>query len=479
MTFPQLIRRVQIVIEPVSGSVSTASEPAPALTPTFWLLILLIGSLSGIASGLLIRLLHWIEHLAYNGHTGSFLSDIASSSPLRRVAVLFMAGVIVSVFLALERYFKIRPTGNRAATTAQSPRTLPTLAEALVSIFTVGMGTPLGREAALREAASLIAARLSDRAPLTPQQRRLLLACGAGAGMGAAYNVPFAGALFAVEIVLGTFSTRALLAATVTSCLATISSWLLLPNVPSYTIPELHLTRSTLVFAILAGPLCGAGSAAFVRLIAWACRHRSHGAFVLLAPILVLTCVGIASLPYPELLGNGKEAIQSIFFNREAVPVLAVLLFLRPIATVASLRSGAVGGLFTPVMSIGAILGSLIAGLWIRAANLLQISTSPDTAITFAFLGAAATLSAGTQAPISSILFLLEMTHRGGTLLLPILIAVTLAIVTHRRLTPGSIFTVRRDPGGSGQVQADLAKAYTIQPADPNNPGEDPCATHP
>jgi chloride channel protein, CIC family len=421
---------------------SNATEPLP---PVFWLLAALIGAGSGLAAGILIRLLHFVEHLAYHQNTGSFLGDVASSPTFRRVAILVCAGVLVSLFLALEHGLKLRSPGNRAATTPESPRTLPTLLEAFVSIFTVGMGSPLGREAAVREAGALIGARLAERVRLTPAQRTLLIACGAGGGMAAAYNVPFAGALFAVEIVLGTFSLQAMLAATVTSCIATASSWLLLPNEPSYTVPALPFTGAALVFALLAGPLCGVCSAAFVQLIAWACTHRPRGSFVLIAPIVVLTCIGIASLPYPELLGNGKEAVQAIFFNRESVPVLVVLLFLRPIATVASLRSGAPGGLFTPVMCIGAILGSLVAGVWTRVAPILHLSASADNALSFAFIGAGATLAAGTQAPISSVLFLLEMTHRGDSLLIPLLLAVVLASITHRRITLGSIFSARRN----------------------------------
>ena len=422
----------------LTDAASEATEPLPSV---FWVLTVLIGAGSGLAAGALIRLLHLVEHLAYNQHTGSFLGDIASSPDSRRVAVLTCAGLLVSLFLAL----KLSGPGNRAASTTGSPRTVPSLVEAFVSIFTVGMGSPLGREAAVREAGALIAARLSERVRLTPQQRTLLIACGAGGGMAAAYNVPFAGALFAVEIVLGAFSVQAMLAATVASCIATACSWLFLPNVPAYTVPELPFTVGTFVFAVVAGPLCGVCSAAFVRLIAWACLHRPRGSFVLIAPVIVLTCVGVASLRYPEMLGNGKEVVQAIFFNHESISVLAVLLFLRPIATVASLRTGAPGGLFTPVMCIGAILGSLAAGLFSHLAPLLHLQASPENALTFVFIGAGATLAAGTQAPISSVLFLLEMTHRGDSLLIPLLLAVAIASVIHRRITPGSIFSVRRN----------------------------------
>jgi H+/Cl- antiporter ClcA len=306
------------------------------------------------------------------------------------------------------------------------------------------MGAPLGREAALKEAAAFLAARFAATARLSSNHRELLIACGAGAGMAAAYNVPFGGAVFAVEVLIGVVSVQSVTAALVTSCIATATSWLFLPDRPTYTVPELHVSASILAFAILTAPLFGIVSAAFVSAIAWASRERPRRGLMWIAPILVLTCVGIAATAFPELLGNGKDAIQNTFLNRDSIHTLGFLLLLRPIATVASFRSGAVGGLFTPTMSLGAILGSVLGTLWLRLPiPLLREQAAAMPSSIFPVIGSGAILAAATQAPISSLIFLLELTHRLDAVTLPLLLAMAGALLTHRLFQKGSIYSVR------------------------------------
>jgi H+/Cl- antiporter ClcA len=107
-----------------------------------------------------------------------------------------------------------------------------TLGSALLSVLLVGMGASLGREGAPKQAGAVIANSLSDRARLSDEQRKLLVACGAGAGMAAAYGVPLGGALFAVEVLRGVLALRLVLPALLASAIATAVSWLVLPNAP-------------------------------------------------------------------------------------------------------------------------------------------------------------------------------------------------------------------------------------------------------
>jgi chloride channel protein, CIC family len=386
-----------------------------------------------------MRLLRFVEHVAYNANTGSFLGDVLQSSPNRRIFAMALAGLLTSCVLA---FLHRQRTSQRPVSDAN--KHAPNLIHALLSIVTVGMGAPLGREAALKETAAFIATRFASTMRLTPAHRQLLIACGAGAGMAAAYNVPFGGGIFAVEVLIGTISLQSVTAALVTSCIATATSWLFLPNLPTYTVPTFHLTASILCFSVLAAPLFGIASAAFVSGVAWASRQHPQGWWMWIAPILVLTSVGIASTAFPELLGNGKDAIQSTFLSRDSARSLCFLLLLRPIATIASFRSGAAGGLFTPTMSLGAILGSLLGSLWLRLpipALRDQVSAMPTSI--FSIIGSGAVLAAGTQAPVSSLIFLLELTHRLDALTLPLLLSMAGALLTHRFFQPGSIYSVR------------------------------------
>jgi CIC family chloride channel protein len=112
--------------------------------------------------------------------------------------------------------------------------TLRTLGSAFLSIILVGTGISLGREGAPKQAGAVFGNLLSDRAQLSDEQRRLLVACGAGAGMSAAYDVPLGGALFALEVLRGVLALRLVLPALAASVTAVLVSWLVIPNVPLY-----------------------------------------------------------------------------------------------------------------------------------------------------------------------------------------------------------------------------------------------------
>ncbi len=133
---------------------------------------------------------------------GDFLQGIEQVSGIRRVTVLLAAGVLAGMVLHALRRLSANSVGELSeAVWNKSGRmpAIPTLVSAVLSIVIVGMGVALGREGALKQASGVVAGKLSDWTQLTPPQRHLLVACGAGAGMAAAYHVPLGGALFAVE----------------------------------------------------------------------------------------------------------------------------------------------------------------------------------------------------------------------------------------------------------------------------------------
>jgi len=122
----------------------------------------------------------------------------------------------------------------------------------------VGMGASLGREGAPKQVGAVIANALSDTAKLSNEQRRLLVACGAGAGLAAAYGMPLGGALFAIEVLRGILALRLVLPALLTSLIATLVSWTVLPDAPTYFIPSFQSSASVICWAMLAGPVMSA-----------------------------------------------------------------------------------------------------------------------------------------------------------------------------------------------------------------------------
>ena len=405
----------------------------------FWTAVILTGCGTGVAAAALTRLLELVQRLAWGGKGTNLLEAAQSTTAWHHVVVLLAAGAATGLGqLALKRLSSGNGIDTTAAIWFHAGRlpALQTLGSAILSVVVVGMGASLGREGAPKQAGAVFANFFSDRLRLSDEERRLLVACGAGAGLGAAYGVPLGGALFSLEVMRGMLALRFVLPALFASIIATGISWLFLPDAPTYVIPAYTTSASILVWALLAGPIAGIISVAYVRAITWADRNKPQGWHRLLAPVVVLGSLGAASITFPQLLGNGKDVSQLAFAGQVA-PALSLLLFgLKPLATVLCIRSGTPGGLFTPSLTIGALAGGLMGYLW----TLFWPGVPPGM---FALLGAAALLAATTQGPISTVVLMIELTGRDRSFILPMLLAVGTATLVARTIELRSIYDAR------------------------------------
>jgi H+/Cl- antiporter ClcA len=221
-----------------------------------------------------------------------------------------------------------------------------------------------------------------------------------------------------------------------TALVATGFSWLILPNATTYTIPAYTTNASILTFSIFMAPLAGLLSVGYVRAIAWADKSKPNGAKSWFAPLIVLTVLGFLSVSYPQLLGNGRDVSQLTFTGAIAPMTLLVLLILKPLATISCTASGIPGGLFTPSLTIGALLGALLGHGWEYV--------WPGTPLgLYAILGAGAILAATTQGPISTIVLMMELTGKDRTFILPLILSVVIATLIARTIEPRSIYEAR------------------------------------
>jgi chloride channel protein, CIC family len=405
----------------------------------FWLAVLLTGIGTGAAAAALTRLLEVVQQFMWNGSGTNLLGAAQRAGAWRHVAVLLGAGLITGAGQIILRQLS---SGNGIDTTAaiwfHSGRlpALRTLGSALLSVVIVGMGASLGREGAPKQAGAVFANFFSDRTRLSDEQRRLLVACGAGAGMAAAYGVPLGGALFALEVMRGMLALRYVLPAIFASVVATAVSWIALPDAPTYPIPAYPSSMSSVVFAVLAGPIAGLVSVGYVRAVTWADRNKPRSWRRFTAPLVVLGMLGAVSIPFPQLLGNGKDISQLTFTNQIPALLLLALLALKPLATVMCVRSGAPGGLFTPSLTVGALLGAVLGHAW------AWIWPGVPSGL-FALLGAGAVLSATTQGPISTVVLMMELTGRDRSFILPLLLAVGTATLVARSIESRSIYDAR------------------------------------
>ena len=377
---------------------STTLAHPDAVRFSVQLAVMLTGAATGVAAAALTRMLEIVQRFMWGGSGTDLLNAAQRAGPWRHVSVLLAAGVVTCVGQIVLRRLS---SGNGIDTTAaiwfhagRMPA-LRTLGSAALSVITVGMGASLGREGAPKQAGAVFANFFSDRVKLSDEQRRLLVACGAGAGMSAAYGVPLGGALFALEVMRGVLALRYVLPALFASVVATAVSWLVLPDAPTYLIPAFASSFSSVAWALVAGPAAGLLSVGYVRAITWADRNKAEGWHRFLAPVLGMVLLGAVSIAFPQILGNGRDVSQLAFANQVAPMLLLTLLVLKPAATVLCVRSGVPGGLFTPSLTLGALLGAVLGHVW----SFFWPGVPPGM---FAVLGAAAVLAATTQGPIST-----------------------------------------------------------------------------
>jgi H+/Cl- antiporter ClcA len=426
----------------------------------FWAVALLTGVTAGAGAIVLTRLLELVQRLTWGGDGRDILGAAARASSVRHVLALLGAGVATG----LGQLLLVRLTsGNSIDITAAiwfSAGRLPkirTLGSATLSEVVVGMGASLGREGGPKQAGAVAANLYADVAALSDEQRRLMVACGAGAGLAAAYGVPLGGALFALEVLRGTLALRLILPALFTSAVASAIAWIRLPNSATYHVPTYSNSPGAILLALFIAPLAGLASVGYVRAIAWADRRKPTGTGRLVAPVLVLGILGLISIPFPQLLGNGKDVSELLFNGAITSPLLLLgLLVLKPAATICCVRGGAPGGLFTPSLTFGALLGAMFSVLagW--------VFPSVPTGLA-AFLGAAGILAATTQGPISAVVLMMELSDRDRSLIAPLLLVVIGATLISRTIEARSIYDARLD---DAQIAARLtARNVASDPA--------------
>ncbi len=404
----------------------------------FWTLVIGVGVFAGLASSALVGLLRLVERITYGVHRTTLLASVEASPHWRRVVALLVAAVIVIIGL---RVLGRASTGGTEVTEAIWVRggKLPffsSIARGVLSIVTVGMGVSLGREAAPQAAGAAFASSAAEWAKLPLWQRRLLVACGAGAGFAAIYNVPLGGALLALEVMLGTLVLPFVLPALLASLTGTAVAWIFLGDNPIYHVTADHFRVSQLVFAVVMGPIIGLVATGWARLITVANRRRPERIGRWFAPLIAFGILGLLSLRYPQLLGNGRGIVQLALVGRFSLGLMIVLFVLKPLVTAACIASGAPGGLFTPTFAVGVLLAGIGGNIW----GHVWPGSQPDT---YALIGGGAFLAAAMQGPLAGTVLVLELTRHLDPLMVPLLIAVVEATVVSRKLGAASIYSAR------------------------------------
>lgn len=403
--------------------------------------VVLTGLLAGLSGMVLALILHAIQHLAFGYSRGqivsaeSFLQGVTDSSWPRRLSAIVAGGAIAGFgWWLLGRYGQKRVSIASAVANPAVPMPAGTTTiHALLQIVTVALGSPLGREVAPREMGALGAGMVARKLGLLADETRTLVACGAGAGLAAVYNVPLAGALFSLEVMLLSFSWEKTLAAIITSAIAAWTATLGLGEESQYHFTSDILPHSFLWWAIIVGPILGAGAWLFRKATSTArARVRSNWQMPVFC-LLAFSLLAVLSLYFPQLPGNGKGPMQLALSDELGFPGAAMLLALKMVVILVVLRGGAEGGLLTPGLAVGGLTSLLLCMLW------QQLLPGGDYG-SFALVGAAAFLAASMQMPLTAVALVMEFTHMDHSYLAPTLLCAAEAFLTCRILDKNYAF---------------------------------------
>jgi len=414
-------------------------RPSETHTMLLWAaLVGFVGALATIAFREGIRGLEWLA----TGHTGG-LVEIAEILPwYLRVAFPAIGGVLAGLLLQLSRrwayegvssdYMEAIAIGDGRIPVRQA------LTRSASSLFSVASGGSIGREGSMVHLAAMCASLTGRIAKFGPARLRLLVACGAAAGITSAYSAPIAGALFVSEIVLGSIAMESFGPLVVASVVANITMRELTGYAPPYQMPAFPAIFGTEVLAFVAlGLLAGAAAPQFMRVLDGTKAAFGRLDWPLPARLgLGGLIVGLISARVPEVWGNGYSVVNSLLHHDWLWATVLLVLVSKIVTTAATTGSGAIGGVFTPTLFVGASLG-LLFGQGVHA--LWPHATSVPFA--YAIVGMGAFLAGATHAPLMAILMIFEMTL-SYQVVLPLMLACVAAYFAARASREKSMYEV-------------------------------------
>lgn len=417
---------------------------ADHLSPSEWQVTLFWAAWVGILGGLSsIAFRESVDQLHYwlTGSPSGMVESFGHLPLWRRWITPAVGACLAGLVLLLgKRITKGRSTTDYMEAIALGDGRVPfrtSLVKSMAALCAIAGGASIGREGPLVQLSSVLASLTGRWRKVPVTSLRLLVACGASAGIASAYNAPIGGAFFVAEIVLGTIAMESLGPLVVSAVAATLTIRVLnqahtLYEVPSFTLHSLWEIGPYLMLGVLAGVF----APAFLSSL-----RIAEKTFVRLRLPLVLQLilggliVGTLAIRFPEVCGNGYSVTLSILHGEIVWQTLLLLVLCKWLATAASFGSGVPGGVFTPALFMGASMGYLwgfmIHGVWPRGA------ADPQA---FALVGMGAFLAAASYAPVMAIIVLFEMTL-SYDIILPLMLASTVSYFMAKSQRGESLYT--------------------------------------
>ncbi|MGD0812157.1 MAG: ClcB-like voltage-gated chloride channel protein [Verrucomicrobiota bacterium] len=400
-----------------------------------------VGAMGGVINVLFYLAIEKVQVLLV-GHPGQNIVEVAEKMPL---AWRFITPALGGLAAGAVLFWGLRLTGKQRTTNllevvVAGDGRLPFrsgLIRAISSLISIGSGGSIGREGGITQLSATAASTWGQLAHWQPYRLRLLVACGAAGGMAAAYNAPITGAIFAAHIVLGNFSMNLFAPLLCSSVMATMVSRSFFGIKQWYEVPGFDFTHiAQLPWFLVLGLLCGVMGAVFLKLL------RVSQELFKRVPALPLRMavgglfVGLLALEYPQVWGNGYTVTNGFIQHPVAAKFLLGIFLAKLLATAVTVGSGAVGGVITPTLFLGASLGSLM-GMSLAHVDLIPENLPIGI---FALVGMGSVFAATTRSPLLAIVMIVEISLN-YSLMPALMLACAVSTLVSQRLHPNSIYT--------------------------------------
>jgi chloride channel protein, CIC family len=406
------------------------------------LLAALIGVLAGFIAYILYDLIGLITNLAYY-HEWSFHFRSPENTHLGPwIIVTPVIGGLIVGFMAKFGSEKIKghgiPEAMEAVLTSRSRiEAKVAILKPLSAAIAIGTGGPFGAEGPIIQTGGAFGSLVGQLISTTAAERKVLLACGAGAGMAATFNTPIAGVILAIELLLFEFRSRSFIPLVIACTLATSVRTILLGQHSMFSMGSVNFdVVHGLPFYLLLGLLSGAAAIGFTKLLYWVEDQFARLPINdLWHPAIGALGLGIIGFFVPRVLGVGYDTISGILNNNLALKLLILIAVFKTVALVISLGSGTSGGLLAPMFMSSAALGgafAVIVNMIFPSAHL-----SPGA---YALVAMAAVFGSASRATFAFIVFAFEITHDYNAIL-PLMLGCVIADMIAIRYLPSSIMT--------------------------------------
>ncbi len=406
----------------------TVAEPAQFRMVVVSFLAAGVGLLAGLIAFLLYRLIGLFTNIVfYHRFVADFTSARHNQLGLWVIVMPVIGGIIVGI-MAKYGTPKIKGHGIPEAMEAvlvNRSRIAPRVAilKPISAAIAIGTGGPFGAEGPIIQTGGAVGSLVGQIFHTTGSERKVLLACGAAAGMSATFNTPIAGVILAIELLLFEFKARSFIPLVIASVLATAVHMRLLGAGPMFRVTPMDFgVPHALPFYLILGLVCGVAAVGFSKLLYWTeDQFEKLPIDELWWPAIGALGLGIIGYFVPRVLGVGYDTIGDILNANLAFKLLVVVMVAKAIALVVSLGSGTSGGLLAPMFMSSAALGGLFAMGIDKIFPAAQLSPGA-----FALVAMGAVFGAASRATFTFIIFAFEIT-RDYNSVLPLMLVCVIA----------------------------------------------------